>query len=726
MELIGPEISYLEDGWLSRMGGIVDTTLQGDQLERLRGTPLLLVLLSNTRRGSESYEVCEVLPSLRGKDYVQVLLKEIRFFVRPMDYFVFRLQRTYDETATFELLVTDFGVPVNDISINLTLSGEPIPSTGIILNQDVVKTNSNGIATFTLQLNNTYAGRIPYPRQYDGEVCGGNSNTISLDGQLYQYAYNVKGPDDSEICSDQTHCLASGQFVFCSNFITVLAHSDPFEFNYTEPYTWIKDIQPIFKQYYQLYPVMSNILNMSNYSDVTLPHNINLLRFAMSRSFEDPTYMPVIRDLSPLKQQVILQWLEKPLYSTDEDQPRPMEPICIPPSQLIDIPGRPICPEFHSYSSQPTDPFYDYYNGILFSPEVGSDGSPQPSPQCQWQLDAMFSNCTVETLRDHVQQAIQLEFATIPLYMTTLYSIVEGCNNEVYTLIRGILMQEMLHMAQVANLLIALGGTPIIDSNATAPSYPRVGLSECVLPNLTVTLERASLNHIREVFMGVEFPHETEVAVNLPEFMNSTIGQFYMQMNNCISDLTAQGVNLFSDDRTSLQVQWPWNNTYGTLHVVRDFASAMDAIHEITEQGEGASPTDPDARRDELAHFYKFEEIVCGKFLVMVNATHYSYAGENIPFQPEGVWPMRKNPSKNGITRGTRAYFETRAFHQVYRNLLRKLQEAFSGEPDKISDAIAVMEALQVYAKQVMALRLDPDDPRSETVGPVFDYFWED
>ena len=110
----------------------------------------------------------------------------------------------------------------------------------------------------------------------------------------------------------------------------------------------------------------------------------------------------------------------------------------------------------------------------------------------------------------------------------------------------------------------------------------------------------------------------------------------------------------------------------------------------------------------------------------MVNATHYSYAGENIPFQPEGVWPMRKNPSKNGITRGTRAYFETRAFHQVYRNLLRKLQEAFSGEPDKISDAIAVMEALQVYAKQVMALRLDPDDPRSETVGPVFDYFWED
>ena len=67
-------------------------------------------------------------------------------------------------------------------------------------------------------------------------------------------------------------------------------------------------------------------------------------------------------------------------------------------------------------------------------------------------------------------------------------------------------------MAQVANLLIALGGTPEIDSKDAAPSYPNVGLPGCVLPSLNLTLERASRKHIHDVFMAVEFPHETEVA----------------------------------------------------------------------------------------------------------------------------------------------------------------------------------------------------------------------
>ena len=86
---------------------------------------------------------------------------------------------------------------------------------------------------------------------------------------------------------------------------------------------------------------------------------------------------------------------------------------------------------------------------------------------------------------------------------------------------------------------------------------------------------------------------------------------------------------------------------------------------------------------------------------------------------------MRKNPGKNGITPGTRAYFEAKAFHQAYRNLLGKLQEVFGGEPEKIGDAIVLMESLQVHAKRVMSTKLDPSHS-DETVGPVFDYLWED
>ena len=725
MDLIEAEIDYLADGWLKRTGGIVDINLHDNQLKRLNKSHLLLVRILQVDSASlnDVYKVCEWFPSQKNRaESVQVLLKEIRYFIRPMDYIVFRLQRTYNEAANVSLLVTDFGAPAENLSVNISLQGNPYPSMGIIQSNNIVKTNKTGIATFRLQINNAPEGRIPYPRQVDGN-CSRTCNTseiytltnFSIDGQLYQYNYNVIGVDNtSEVCSGQSDSTTS-QFVFCTNLITVLAHSDPYEFNYTEPYTWVDHIQPIFEQYYRLYPVMSNILNMSNYSDVVLPHNINLLQFAMTRDFDDPTYMPVIRDLSPLKQQIVLQWLDNHMYNAEGEFPNETEPICYPQNNIF--PAVPTCPAItdQMVQSHPTGQSYDIFYDILMPSEGNSCKS---SRECQWQ-----DNCTIESLKQHVQQAVELEFATIPLYMTSLYSIVDGCNSEVYSLIRSILMQEMLHMAQVANLLIALGGTPQIDSADAAPCYPSVGLPGCVLPNLTLTLERASLQHINDVFMAVEFPHETDVALNRTDFTNATIGQFYMQMNNCISELTGSGVNLFSNDRTSEQVRWPWNNTYGTLHIVNDSVSAMNAINEIIEQGEGTSPIDPDDEGNQLAHFYRFEEILCGAFLIK-NETHYSYSGEPISFRQDGVWPMRNNPSKNGIPRETRAYYETRAFHQVYRNLLGKLQETFSGKPEKIREAVALMESLQVHAKRVMSTKLDPAS--DETVGPVFDYVWED
>ena len=726
MDLIEAEIDYLANGWLKRTGGIVDITLHDNQLKRLNKSPLLLVriLPMDSTSINDVYKVCEFFPSQKYRaESVHVLLKEMRYFIRPMDYIVFRLQRTYNDVANVNLLVTDFGVPAENLSVNVSLQGDPYPSMGILQSNNIVKTDNNGIATFSLEINNEPEQRIPYPRQLNANCfspCNKSEvyalTNFSIDGQLYQYNYNVIGVNDtSEVCSGQFEFgMNQKQFAFCTNLVTVLAHSDPDEFNYTEPYTWVDHIQPIFEQYYRLYPVMSNILNMSNYSDVVLPHNINLLRFAMSRDFDDPTYMPVIRDLSPLKQQVILQWLDNPMYSAEGDFPDTTEPICYPQSNPMQ---RPTCPAITDQMVQfyPIGQSYDPYYDVLMP---SARDSCKSSQNCQWQ-----NNCTIESLKQHVQQAIELEFATIPLYMTSLYSIVDGCNSEVYSLIRSILMQEMLHMAQVANLLIALGGTPQIDSVDTAPCYPSVGLPGCVLPNLTLTLERASLQHISDVFMAVEFPHETEVALNRTDITNSTIGQFYMQMNNCISELTESGENLFSNDSVSKQVQWPWKNSYGTLLIVNDSSSAMNAINEIIEQGEGTSPIDPDDEGNQLAHFYRFEAILCGAFLVK-NVTHYSYSGEPIMFQQEGVWPMRNNPSKNGIRRGTRAYFEARAFHRVYRSLLGKLQETFGGKPEKITEAVALMESLQVHAKRVMSTKLDPT--RDETVGPVFDYVWVD
>ncbi len=98
-----------------------------------------------------------------------------------------------------------------------------------------------------------------------------------------------------------------------------------------------------------------------------------------------------------------------------------------------------------------------------------------------------------------------MEWATIPSYATPLYSNGEGCNPEVYELIRSIIMQEMLHMVQSANILIALDGSPVIDSKDVTPQFPG-HLPGHVLPGLTVTLENLSISHVRDVLMAIEMP----------------------------------------------------------------------------------------------------------------------------------------------------------------------------------------------------------------------------
>ena len=84
---------------------------------------------------------------------------------------------------------------------------------------------------------------------------------------------------------------------------------------------------------------------------------------------------------------------------------------------------------------------------------------------------------------------------------------------------------------------------------------------------------------------------------------------------------------------------------------------------------------------------------------------------------------MRNDPSSRGIS--TNAHTEARVFHRIYHNLLKKLQNVFNGASEELKDTVSIMESLQVHGKKLMKIRLDPTDPNSPTVGPVWDYEWE-
>jgi len=99
--------------------------------------------------------------------------------------------------------------------------------------------------------------------------------------------------------------------------------------------------------------------------------------------------------------------------------------------------------------------------------------------------------CSITNLQNQLAVAVLLEFYTLPLYLISMYSIVENCNTEAYRAIREIAMQEMLHFVQAANILIAVGGEVIVDDPSHVPSYPSTGgLPGGVLLNLDINLEK--------------------------------------------------------------------------------------------------------------------------------------------------------------------------------------------------------------------------------------------
>ena len=78
----------------------------------------------------------------------------------------------------------------------------------------------------------------------------------------------------------------------------------------------------------------------------------------------------------------------------------------------------------------------------------------------------------IEVLRGDLQFAIELEHATIPPYLTALYSILEGTNDAIRGILRSVVLQEMLHMAMAGNILAAIGGKPDLTKPDFLPVYP--------------------------------------------------------------------------------------------------------------------------------------------------------------------------------------------------------------------------------------------------------------
>ena len=732
--LLGDEsgIPYYSNDDLPITSAIYSFDISSNLIEVLSNSSVVIVQMVNGTDDSTT-PVCNSL--LPDDHHVIVLLQEAPYFIRPYGYYVNRLDNLTQPSVTQTLYVTRYGSPTNGVNITI-YPIHSLPHDGVVAERTVLS-GSDGLANVTFSLSAT----IPFPREFskDAPPCNSsttfkpdNRTTLPIDGQVYYFSFCLT--DNPNACYLTPSSIT---YVF-------LAFSD---LSYPDAPTWVDDVEPILTQFKRMAPIMDTILNMSSYEDVTQHQNIQLLTQSLRLPASDPGFMPVSRDLSPVKRQMILRWLQQdpPMYDNQSSTPPAEVVVCKEPNKMKAMRAREGPPYSRCggtklpYTEAPEERetfFRDLKNPDAVNSNLRTRGARQLLQRSRPLFGSSHRNrdgkqlnqrntCTLSNLRTQLQTAIQLEWATIPPYMTSLYTIAEGCNREIYSLVRSIIIQEMLHMSLAGNILMAIGGDPIIDSADVVASYP-THLPGGVLPALMVSLKKLSIQHVHDVFMAIELPIYTTVGGEINATSLLTIGAFYDEITDCIREL---GDSIFTGNIDD-QIYWPWkmNNLTGRLFPVTDEKSAIVAILEIKTQGEGADSVNPNQiLTGSIAHFFKFEEVVCKNFLVDEGNDTYSYSGDVIHFNADGVWPMRDNPSSCGILPETNCYTESKVFHQLYRAFLNRLQRVFGGYPYEINKAVELMEALQVHAKKLMWTRYRPEDEEDlRTCGPVFDYEWRD
>lgn len=261
------ETKVLEPGWYPRSGGIAEWPLDATAQARVVGAPLHLYL--RTERGLYpcNAETAEGL------------------FVRT-DSFVRRLDS--GDTVTVAFNARRLGQPA---VVTIAL-GDPVsPSDG-----------------------QPRADALTYPRQLVTDQHGHAELHIGSG-----HSYRRDNIDGMVFAIPYTPHLSAGPAAPATVGLGAL---DQVVVHQREPFAapaapdWGRDVLPVLRQYAYLYPVMSRHLFDLADEGAVRTHARHML-LAMARPITDPNYMPVTRDLSDAKRDMILRWLQGAVSQTN-------------------------------------------------------------------------------------------------------------------------------------------------------------------------------------------------------------------------------------------------------------------------------------------------------------------------------------------------------------------------------------------------------------------------
>ncbi|MGH1347696.1 MAG: ferritin-like domain-containing protein [Nannocystales bacterium] len=275
------------------------------------------------------------------------------------------------------------------------------------------------------------------------------------------------------------------------------------------------------------------------------------------------------------------------------------------------------------------------------------------------------------SVRDRLQIAVELELATLPPYLYAMWSVRDR-NSAAGMLVRGVLMEEMLHMVMACNLLSAVGGTPTLGEGRRVPTYPGPLPAHSKTVNaFDVHLDRLSVEAVVG-FMQIELPAAEDAR---PEADNwETIGQFY---DSIARDLAQLDPSCFTGGHQVSSGSF----APGTLYTVQTPQDASRAMQEIVLQGEGHARSGLDDQ-GELAHYYQFRNL----YFAMGGRDHDGFErfdaatfrealdGDKYrAFQDAEVHPVVRDPDPETYPAGAQVL--DRGFNSAFSDMLDSLFE---------------------------------------------------
>ncbi|MEJ2044371.1 MAG: ferritin-like protein [Reinekea sp.] len=332
---------------------------------------------------------------------------------------------------------------------------------------------------------------------------------------------------------------------------------------------------------------------------------------------------------------------------------------------------------------------------------------------------------TVDDLHFYLTQAMKIEHATIPPYMTALYSLKPGSNLEAFHIMRTVLVEEMLHLTLAANVFNAVGGD--IQGVLTAPDF--VPVYPTYLPtgadDFQVSIAPFSQNTV-STFLQIERSKEVEEGepivgprpnpdpwLTIPGFESNysyySIGLFYAEIIRGMYQLYQElGDDLFSGDPAKQITAEYYYNGAGNIIPVTDWNSALAALQVIQEQGEGSRQgTIYDGER-ELCHYYRFQQLQLGQYYEIDKQNPLNSdqpgapSGASFDVDWKSVYSILPNAKLSDYPAGSVLHNKALEFQQSYHGFLADIETAFNGQPQTLIPAVHDMFTLRELATQLM------------------------